>query len=67
MADTSTHQMISRHEVSMNNIAVCRNWRFYQWSYDSDGMGATLIVNHDPWGIAVTYIGYFMLFAALCM
>ena len=42
MADISTHQMISRHEVSMNNIAVCRNWRFYQWSYDSDGMGATL-------------------------
>ena len=67
IADTSTHQMISRHEVSMNNIAVCRNWRFYQWSYDSDGMGSTLIVNHDPWGIAVTYIGYFMLFAALCM
>ena len=54
IADISSHDVILKAEVSMNKIVVCRNWRFYQWSYDDDGMGATLIVNHDPWGITVT-------------
>ena len=62
IADISSHDVILEGEVSMNKIIECRNWRFYQWSYDDDGMGATLIVNHDPWGITVTYIGYFLLF-----
>ena len=65
IADISSHDVILQEEVAMNKIVVCRNWRFYQWSYDDDGMGATLIVNHDPWGIAVTYIGYFLLFITI--
>lgn len=65
IADISSHDVICEGEVAMNKILVCRNWRFYQWSYDDDGMGATLIVNHDPWGIAVTYIGYFLLFISI--
>lgn len=65
IADISSHDVILQEEVAMNKIVVCRNWRFYQWSYDDDGMGATLIVNHDPWGITVTYIGYFLLFISI--
>ena len=44
--------------VSMNNIYTYHNYRFYQSTYDSDGLGSTLAVYHDPYGIAVTYIGY---------
>ena len=65
IADISSHDVILQEEVAMNKIVKCRNWRFYQWSYDNDGMGATLIVNHDPWGITVTYIGYLLLFLTI--
>ena len=48
-------------EVSMNRILRHRGYRFCQASFDADG-GTYLSVNHDPWGIAVTYTGY-LLFA----
>lgn len=56
-----------KHEgrVSMNHIFSYRSYRFYQQSYDADGHGTVLAVNSDPWGIAVTYVGYALLFAAL--
>lgn len=47
------------YEISMNKVATCRSWRFYQ-----TGMGdsaSTLSLSHDPWGIAVTYTGYCLL------
>lgn len=47
------------YEISMNRVATCRGWRFYQ-----TGMGdsvSTLSLSHDPWGIAVTYTGYCLL------
>lgn len=43
--------------VSMNKIVDDGGFRYYQTSYDSSG-SSTLTVNHDPWGIALTYIGY---------
>ncbi len=51
--------------VSMNNIYSYRSYRFYQSSYDADGRGSVLAVNHDPWGIPVTYTGYALLFLSL--
>ena len=51
--------------VSMNKIFTYRGVRFYQASYDDDGQGSVLTVNSDPWGIAVTYTGYGLLFFAL--
>jgi ABC-type transport system involved in cytochrome c biogenesis permease subunit len=48
-------------QVSMNKIYQHEGYRFYQLEYDNDEMGATLLVNHDPWGIAVTYAGYLLL------
>lgn len=50
--------------VSMNNIVRYRGHRLYQSGYDDDGKGATLLVAYDPYGIAITYLGYaFMLVA----
>lgn len=51
-----------RHEISMNNIATHRGYRFYQTAL---GPGySVLSVNYDPLGIPVTYFGYALFFAA---
>ena len=47
--------------VSMNHIGNIDGYRLFQKSYDSDGEGVTLGVNYDPYGIAITYLGYLML------
>ncbi len=56
---------LSIGDVSMNNIAKYKGYRFYQSGYDNDLKGSILSVSHDPWGIAVTYSGYFLLFLSL--
>ncbi len=48
-------------KVSLNKIYSYQFYRFYQLSYDSDEMGTELLVNHDPWGIGITYTGYLLL------
>ena len=52
-------------EISMNNIAKYRGYRFYQSDYDADGQGSILAVSHDPWGVGITYAGYILLL--VCM
>ncbi|MDR2126274.1 MAG: cytochrome c biogenesis protein CcsA [Prevotellaceae bacterium] len=47
--------------VSMNRIYSHRGYRFCQMDYDTDEMGTTLMINHDPYGIAISYTGYFLL------
>lgn len=47
--------------VSMNKIHKKQGYRIYQLGYDEDEMGATFLVSHDPYGIAVTYSGYLLL------
>ncbi|MDR0667954.1 MAG: cytochrome c biogenesis protein CcsA [Prevotellaceae bacterium] len=47
--------------VSMNKIYRSKGFRLCQLTYDPDEMGSTLLVNHDPWGIGVTYAGYLLL------
>jgi ABC-type transport system involved in cytochrome c biogenesis permease subunit len=51
--------------VAMNKIHMHKGYRFYQLSYDSDELGSTLLVNYDPYGIAVTYAGYALLAIAV--
>ncbi len=55
------------YKVSMNNILKYRNYRFYQSSYDTDHQGTILSVYHDPYGITITYIGYFLLFISMTL
>lgn len=52
-------------KVSMNHIFTYKGIRFYQASYDMDGLGSYLSINSDPYGITVTYIGYALLFLSL--
>ena len=49
------------HTVSMNNILNINGMRLYQSAYDPDMKGTVLNVNHDPWGVGITYTGYIML------
>lgn len=51
--------------VSMNNIGKVAGYRLYQSSYDSDHQGVILLVARDPYGIAITYMGYIMLFVSV--
>lgn len=50
--------------VSMNRIFTYDGVRLYQTGYDADELGVYLSVNHDPWGIGITYVGYALLFFA---
>lgn len=52
-------------ELSMNHIFRYHGWRFYQSSYDEDAHGCTLVLSHDPAGIAITYIGYILLLISM--
>lgn len=45
----------------MNRILPEQGFRFYQSSFDEDRQGSWLTVNHDPWGIGITYAGYILL------
>ena len=53
--------------ISMNNIASCRHYRFYQSGYDEDMQGSILVVTHDPWGIGLTYMGYLLLLIGMLL
>lgn len=53
--------VITTGRISMNNILRHNGYRLYQTSFDEDLQGSWLTVNHDPWGIAVTYTGYILL------
>lgn len=59
----TVHDQGYTHEgkVSMNRIYSYRHYRFYQSTYDADGKGSTLSISYDPYGIAVTYAGYWLL------
>lgn len=56
---------VQKGKVSMNHIFTYSGVRFYQRSYDEDKQGCSFTVNSDPYGIAVTYIGYALLFFSL--
>jgi cytochrome c-type biogenesis protein CcsB len=49
------------YRIYMNNILKYEGFRFFQASYDTDEKGTVLSVNHDQWGMMITYSGYFLL------
>jgi ABC-type transport system involved in cytochrome c biogenesis permease subunit len=61
VADLKTGERFER-KISMNRILRYKGFRFYQSSFDEDGKGSILSVNHDPWGIFLSYSGYFLMF-----
>jgi hypothetical protein len=54
------------YKIFMNHILDHDGYRFFQSSFDPDEKGTVLSVSHDYWGTLITYIGYFMLFFAMC-
>lgn len=55
------------YTISMNNILRYKGYRFYQTSFDSDRKGTVLSINHDPYGIFVTYLGYALFFISFVL
>lgn len=53
--------ILKEDKISMNNILKYNSFRFFNEDFDEDLKGCTLSVQHDPWGILVTYIGYILL------
>jgi len=53
----------------MNHILNYKGYKFFQSSYNITPQyeETHLSVNHDFWGATITYIGYFMLYAALVL
>ena len=54
-----------RVTISMNHIGKAGGYRFYQSDYDDDGAGSILAVNHDPWGVGITYAAYLLLLLSM--
>ncbi len=54
------------YKIFMNHILDHNGYRFFQSSFDPDEKGTVLSVSHDYWGTMITYLGYFMLFFAMC-
>lgn len=59
--DYLSHLIVDGEErvVSMNRILDYKGYRFCQSSYGFDG-STVLSVNHDPYGIFITYCGYIL-------
>jgi hypothetical protein len=51
-----------KQDISMNDILSYDHYRFYQMSYNTEDNSSTLAVNYDPYGIPVSYAGYYLLF-----
>nr|WP_315166050.1 cytochrome c biogenesis protein CcsA [uncultured Flavobacterium sp.] len=51
--------------IFMNNVLDYDGYRFFQSGFDPDEKGTILSVNHDFWGTAITYSGYFLLYFAM--
>lgn len=57
----SINNIEKNYQIYMNNVLKYAGFRFYQASYDPDEKGSTLTVNHDQWGMMITYAGYFLM------
>lgn len=51
--------------IFMNNVLDYEGYRFFQSSYDTDERGTVLSVNHDWWGMIITYFGYGLMILAM--
>jgi len=49
------------YRIFMNHVLDHRGYRFFQSSYDPDELGTVLSVNHDFWGMIITYLGYLLM------
>jgi ABC-type transport system involved in cytochrome c biogenesis permease subunit len=64
LTDIKTGERLE-YQISMNKILRYSGYRFYQSSFDEDWQGSILSVNHDTWGILLSYTGYFLMFFSM--
>ena len=62
---TDDGNILKEGKISMNNILKYKGFRFFNEDFDEDFGGVTLTVQHDPWGITVTYIGYILMMISM--
>jgi len=63
---TDNRVNLKRHfRIFMNNVLDYEGYRFFQSSYDTDEGGTVLSVNHDWWGMIITYFGYGLMMLAM--
>ncbi|WP_455586635.1 cytochrome c biogenesis protein CcsA [Bacteroides sp.] len=67
ITDSDAPSVTVNGEVAMNRIFSYRGYRFYQSGYSKEGEGTVLAVSYDPYGIAITYLGYAMLLLSMFM
>ncbi|MGL5318770.1 MAG: cytochrome c biogenesis protein ResB, partial [Bacteroidales bacterium] len=51
--------------ISVNKVVHIDGYRLYQSSFDQDEKGTVLLVNYDPVGMIVSYLGYIILFLSI--
>lgn len=51
--------------LSMNKVIHIDGYRIYQSSFDNDEKGTVLLVNYDPIGMIISYLGYIILFIGI--
>ena len=64
---TTPHGGAVQGVVSMNHVFSHAGYRFYQAGYSPDGRATAFTITYDPWGIAVTYLGYALLLVSMVM
>lgn len=52
-------------EISMNHILEHKRYRLYQSGYNTEEGGSYLSISYDPYGIALTYLGYLLLLISI--
>ena len=62
---SKTESVVASADVSMNHVGKYSGYRFYQSGYSEDGQTSYLLVSHDPWGISISYAGYFFLMLSM--
>lgn len=62
---TDNGNILEEGTISMNNILKYKGFRFFNEDFDEDLGGVTLTVQHDPWGITITYIGYILMIISM--
>lgn len=62
---TDDGNILKEGKISMNNILKYKGFRFFNEDFDKDLNGVTLTVQHDPWGITITYIGYILIIISM--
>lgn len=61
----SNDTLVEEFKVEMNKPLQYNGYKLYQSSFDEDNDQVILLLNHDPYGTALTYSGFILLIISL--